>query len=91
MLVSVGTSFVANVGVTNVTQQMINARLIEGFTLDDFKDVIYSKYEEWYVKDKIWNNGQHSKDYYRPNTLFSTNFESYLEKYRQEIKGEENG
>lgn len=52
------------------TQKHIKARLNEGFTLDDFKSVIDKKYNEW--------NGTNMQMYLRPETLFGTKFESYL-------------
>ena len=52
------------------TQKHIKARLSEGFTLEDFKTVIDKKYEEWYGTDM--------QQYLRPETLFGTKFESYL-------------
>ena len=83
-----GTSFLPS---TKKTNELINARLKEGFTLEDFKDVIFFKYNEWYVEDKKWEDDKHSRDYYRPTTLFSNKFETYLQKYKREIKEEENG
>lgn len=53
------------------TQKLINARFNDGFTVDDFKKVIDNKAAEW--KD----NPQMCQ-YLRPNTLFGTKFESYL-------------
>ena len=53
-----------------VTQKHIRARLKEGFTLDDFKTVIDKKCAEWY--------GTEMQQYLRPETLFGTKFESYL-------------
>lgn len=52
------------------TQKHIKARLKEGFTLDDFKSVIDKKYNEW--------NNTKFQVYLRPETLFGTKFESYL-------------
>ncbi|MCE5224881.1 MAG: conserved phage C-terminal domain-containing protein [Porphyromonadaceae bacterium] len=52
------------------SKRFINARIREGFTLDDFKAVILFKKKEWYKTD------QHQ--YLRPQTLFGTKFESYL-------------
>ena len=48
----------------------INARLKEGYTLDDFKKVIQVKSTKWI--------GSKMEDYLTPNTLFGTKFESYL-------------
>ena len=53
------------------TQSLIRARIDEGFCLDDFKKVIDIKNLEWSKND------QFSK-YLRPETLFGTKFESYL-------------
>lgn len=55
---------------TKKTQQCIHARLAEGFTIDDFKTVIDKKYAEWI--------GTEWEKYLRPETLFGTKFESYL-------------
>lgn len=55
---------------TQSTITKINARLKEGFTIDDFKLVIDKKLEEWY--------GTEFQQYLRPDTLFGTKFESYL-------------
>ena len=53
------------------TRRTINARLNEGFTLDDFKKVID-------IKTKQWLGDQKMEQYLRPETLFGTKFESYL-------------
>lgn len=55
---------------SKATQQHINARLAEGFTLDDFKRVIDNKCDDWL--------GTEWEQYLRPATLFGTKFESYL-------------
>ena len=52
------------------TKTLINARLNDGFTVDDFKTVIDKKYEEW--------KGTSMEQYLRPETLFGTKFEGYL-------------
>ena len=62
-----GTKYKSN---TAKTKQLINARLNEGFTLEDFKTVIDKKCVEWC--------GTEYEKYLRPNTLFGTKFESYL-------------
>lgn len=56
---------------TDATKRHINARLNEGFTVDDFKIVIDIKADEWLGDAKM-------KKFLRPQTLFGTNFESYL-------------
>lgn len=53
------------------TQSLINARLNEGFTIEDFKKVIDNKYSDWASDEKM-------SVYLRPETLFSPKFESYL-------------
>lgn len=56
---------------TGKTQKIIQARLKEGFTVADFKQVIDLKTAEW-LHDPEWSK------YLRPETLFGTKFESYL-------------
>lgn len=53
------------------TQSLITARMNEGATVDDFKTVIDNKVAEW------GNDSKMSK-YLRPETLFGTHFDSYL-------------
>ncbi len=53
------------------TQSLIKARFGEGFTVDDFKEVIDKKTDEWLNDNKM-------NQYLRPETLFGTKFESYL-------------
>ena len=55
---------------TKGTKEHINARLKEGYTVDDFKLVIDKKFEEW--------NGTDMEKFLRPETLFAGKFESYL-------------
>ena len=52
------------------TQSCIHARLKEGFTIDDFMIVIDKKSAEWM--------GTEYEKYLRPETLFGTKFEGYL-------------
>lgn len=52
------------------TQTLIRARMNEGFTLEDFKVVIAKKCAEWIGTDM--------EKYLRPETLFGTKFEGYL-------------
>ena len=52
------------------TKALIDARLNEGFTEDDFKVVIDKKFDEWHDSEMA--------QYLRPETLFSNKFESYL-------------
>ena len=71
---------------TSKTQTMIKARFNEGFNLEDFKSVIDTKFKEW-------NNTDMDK-FIRPETLFGTKFESYLnqsvEKSQEDIKTRDN-
>ena len=55
---------------TKNTQSFINARVKEGYTVEDFKKVINSKSKEWLNTD--------FEKYLRPATLFGTKFENYL-------------
>lgn len=55
---------------TKKTKDCIKARINEGFTLEDFKIVIDNKTNEWIGTDM--------EKYLRPETLFGTKFESYL-------------
>lgn len=55
---------------TDKTRRLIAARLAEGFALEDFKTVISKKAKEW--------QGTDMAQYLRPETLFGTKFEGYL-------------
>ena len=55
---------------TQKTRTCIHARLNEGFTEDDFRTVINKKCSEWI--------GTEWEKFLRPETLFGTKFESYL-------------
>lgn len=63
---------------SKTTKEKINARLAEGFTLEDFITVIDKKTAEW-------GNDPKMSAYLRPMTLFGTKFESYLN--QPSIKG----
>lgn len=52
------------------TQKLISARMSEGFDVDDFIVVIDRKCREW--------KGTDMEKYLRPETLFGTKFEGYL-------------
>lgn len=56
---------------TKATQNLIKARVNDGFELDDFKQVIDTKSSQWL-------NDKEMTKYLRPQTLFGTKFESYL-------------
>ena len=55
---------------TKATQRHISARLEEGYSLEDFKNVIDKKVREW--------QGTEMDQYLRPETLFGMKFEGYL-------------
>lgn len=54
-----------------INQRVIKARMNEGYTLEDFKTVIDKKTAKW-------NDDVKMKEYLRPETLFSTKFDRYL-------------
>lgn len=56
---------------TKQTRGLINARMAEGFTVDDFVRVIDNKVDEWARDPKM-------AAYLRPETLFGSKFEGYL-------------
>lgn len=62
---------------TKKNQTVIRARTDEGFTLDDFKRVIDNKVSEW--------KSTNMEKYLRPETLFGTKFEGYL---NQEVQSD---
>lgn len=61
------------------TRRFIDARLNEGFTLEDFKKVIDNKCRSWL-------NDERMNQYLRPETLFGTKFESYLNETPVSVK-----
>lgn len=63
------------------TKTCIHARLAEGFTLDDFYTVIDKKCTEWI--------GTEWEKFLRPETLFGTKFEGYLNSKSKKVT--ENG
>lgn len=56
---------------TKATQNLIKARVNDGFEVSDFKQVIDTKSSQWL-------NDKEMAKYLRPQTLFGTKFESYL-------------
>ena len=56
---------------TTKTRTLIKARVKEGFTIDDFKTVIDHQCANWKGDPKM-------ERYLRPETLFGTKFEGYL-------------
>lgn len=63
---------------TKKTKDSIKARFNEGFTLEDFKKVIDKMTMEWKDNNKM-------KVYLRPETLFGTKFESYLNRPMKQL------
>ena len=67
---------------TAKTRTAIHARLAEGFTVDDFKTVVDKKCADWI--------GSEYEKYLRPETLFGTKFEGYLNA-KQSERNDSNG
>lgn len=61
------------------TQRLIKARINEGATVDNFKQVIDLKVSQW-------SNSAKMSRYLRPETLFGTHFEGYLNEKPQNAK-----
>lgn len=68
------------------TKKLIGARVNDGFTVDDFKIVIDNKVEEWGKPPKPGEKDM--RIYIRPETLFGTKFEAYLNQRRVSNDGE---
>lgn len=66
------------------TQSLIKARLNEDFSLDDFKRVIDNMCAEWLNDKKM-------QPYLRPETLFGSKFESYLNRKTRRIATQQSG
>lgn len=62
------------------TVSLVSARLKDGFTENDFTLVINKKCEDW--------NGTDYARYLRPETLFGTKFESYLNQVSQQNRND---
>lgn len=71
-----GTKFKAN---SLTTKKLISSRLKEGYTFNDFKDVIDFKYKTWGINPVKFSDNQLSSSYLRPSTLFGNKFEGYLQ------------
>ena len=65
---------------TKKTKDLIKARMNEGFTEEDFKKVIDVKVKEWIDTDMV--------KYLRPETLFGTKFEGYLNQKESGVNGQ---
>lgn len=69
---------------TKKTQSLIKARFNDGWEVEDFKTVIDKKTQEWMGDGKMEN-------YLRPETLFGTKFESYLNQNMKVVDKEQGG
>jgi uncharacterized phage protein (TIGR02220 family) len=61
------------------TQSCIKARLNDGYSYEDFIKVID-------IKSLKWNNDPKMKDFLRPETLFGSKFESYLNEETKQVQ-----
>ncbi|MER2039689.1 MAG: conserved phage C-terminal domain-containing protein [Solibacillus sp.] len=69
---------------TPATKRLINGRISEGYSLEDFKRVIDLKVSQW-LNDPYWSK------YLRPDTLFNaTKFEAYLNEAPTKFKPKQN-
>ena len=64
---------------SKTTMRHINARLNEGYTLSDFKQVIDNRCATWLGTDM--------EQYLRPETLFGSKFENYLNARAPKLRG----
>ncbi|RAN53798.1 hypothetical protein B8A42_08700 [Dolosigranulum pigrum] len=69
---------------TKKTQSLIKARFSDGWEVENFKTVIDKKTQEWMGDSKMEN-------FLRPQTLFGTKFESYLNQNMKVMDNEEGG
>jgi uncharacterized phage protein (TIGR02220 family) len=67
---------------TPKTKKLIEARMKEGFTVEDFQTVIYKK-------TKQWKDNPDMCKFLRPETLFGTKFEGYLNEQEQAAESKE--
>ena len=66
---------------TNEYKKMIKKWLKEGYSKEDFFKVIKDRYNEWGVHPVMFKgSGSMSNEYLRPRTVFSSNFEEYVQK-----------
>jgi len=66
------------------TNELISARIKEGFTVEDFKIVHRKMLQKWGADDKM-------SQYLRPETLYSNKFDSYLNMREHQTKLTEHG
>ena len=66
---------------TNEYKKMIKKWLKEGYSKEDFFRVIRDRYNEWGVHPVMFKGtGSMSDEFLRPRTVFSSNFEEYVQK-----------
>lgn len=63
--------------------QLIKARINEGFSLEDFKKVHRHR-------NMLWSKDEKMREFLRPETLYSSKFESYLNMAERSFKDTEN-
>lgn len=69
---------------TQKTRSLIKARLDDGFTVEDLKDVVFYTYKEWVENKTQWHDGVYSDKYFRPSTIFAgSKIEGYLQDYKR--------
>ena len=78
-----GTAYKAS---SRKTKELVSARMNEGFTEEDFYTVIDNKVDEWGKPPKAGANDM--RPFIRPETLFGTKFEAYLNQRRVSNDGE---
>lgn len=78
-----GTAYKAS---SRKTKDLVSARMNEGFTVEDFQTVIDNKVEEWGKPPKA--GAKDMRPFIRPETLFGTKFEAYLNQRRVSNDGE---
>lgn len=78
-----GTAYKAS---SKKTKELVSARMNEGFTVEDFQTVIDNKVDEWGQPPKA--GAKDMRPYIRPETLFGTKFEAYLNQRRVVNDGE---
>lgn len=65
---------------SDLNKKCMNARLNEGYKVEDFFEVIDKKYDDWH--------GTEREKYLRPETLFGNKFEGYLNQSVVKEKGQ---
>jgi uncharacterized phage protein (TIGR02220 family) len=78
-----GTAYKAS---SRKTKDLVSARMNEGFKVEDFQTVIDNKVDEWGKPPKP--GAKDMRPFIRPETLFGTKFEAYLNQRRVVSDGE---